>query len=165
MRLKTGELVLFDRQDYEKVAAHYWAPGGRIRSSGAKNLYIRAYICGNNSKRMILLHRVIMDAKSGELIDHINHDYLDNRRTNLRFATHQQNSQNRHQRNTKKEIAGVTYRKDRDGYRIRLKVDGKMRSFGYCKNLEDAEKRLIELKNKYYGEFSPHWKHSSGVTK
>ena len=40
------------------------------------------------------MHRFIMDAPSGQHIDHINHDRLDNRRTNLRFCTNQQNQRN-----------------------------------------------------------------------
>lgn len=46
------------------------------------------------------MHRVIMEAKDGEIIDHINNDHLDNTRTNLRIVTHSQNSQNKAKRKT-----------------------------------------------------------------
>ena len=40
------------------------------------------------------LHRIIMNAKKGDVIDHINHDTLDNRRENLRIVTHSENKRN-----------------------------------------------------------------------
>lgn len=158
LRLKEGVYTLLDKEDLQKVSSYTWNIGGTIRKTGSENLYVRAAMCGNNTKRMILLHRIVMDADPGQIVDHINHDYLDNRKSNLRFVTRSQNSQNRRQWKTKKTVTGVTYRKDRDAYRIRLKVDGKMRAFGYRKDRNEAEALAIELKNKYYGEFSVHWK-------
>lgn len=41
------------------------------------------------------LHRLIMGAKPGQIVDHINRDTRDNRRANLRFVTPSQNMMNR----------------------------------------------------------------------
>jgi hypothetical protein len=46
-------------------------------------------------QKTFLLHRLIMDAPQGLEVDHINHDKLDNRRSNLRIVTHKKNTQNR----------------------------------------------------------------------
>lgn len=50
------------------------------------------------AKDGIGLHRLIMSAKKGQEVDHINGNALDNRRCNLRLCSHQQNCQNRRRR-------------------------------------------------------------------
>jgi hypothetical protein len=42
----------------------------------------------------ILMHRLITKAPPGMVVDHINHDGLDNRRCNLQVCTHQENMWN-----------------------------------------------------------------------
>lgn len=41
------------------------------------------------------IHRIVMGAKNGEIIDHINGNKLDNRKSNLRVVTKSQNNRNR----------------------------------------------------------------------
>ncbi len=61
----------------------------------------------DNYKR-IMLHRFIMGAVDGEIIDHINKDTLDNRRENLRFCTHAENMRNSKKRkHSKQKYKGV----------------------------------------------------------
>lgn len=65
--------------------------------NGAWNLF-NGYATGTISNFKGRLHRYILSAKKGELVDHINNDRLDNRRENLRIANHSQNSQNRNKK-------------------------------------------------------------------
>lgn len=50
---------------------------------------------GKGDKRVILrMHRVIINAKNGELVDHRNHNGLHNYRSNLRKCNHVENTRN-----------------------------------------------------------------------
>ena len=40
------------------------------------------------------LHRLIMNAQKGQVVDHVNHNTLDNRRGNLRLVSHSENALN-----------------------------------------------------------------------
>ena len=58
----------------------------------------------------VSMHRVIMRPLAGFEIDHINHDTLDNQRSNLRICTHQQNIFNSHShRNSNSIYKGVCF--------------------------------------------------------
>lgn len=47
------------------------------------------------TKRNTRLHRVILDCPEGSFVDHINHDKLDNRKSNLRIVTRSENQMNK----------------------------------------------------------------------
>jgi hypothetical protein len=44
---------------------------------------------------MVRMHRYVIGALSGQIVDHVNSDRLDNRKSNLRIVTASQNNQNR----------------------------------------------------------------------
>ena len=50
----------------------------------------------DSTKMTIRLHRLIMNAPEGMVVDHLNGDSLDNRRSNLRVCTQGDNAKNRH---------------------------------------------------------------------
>jgi HNH endonuclease/AP2 domain len=96
-----------DFDDYSKVKPHLKTLN--LRKDGY--VYLNEI---SNTK----LHRLVMGAKPGELVDHINRMRLDNRRSNLRIATPSQNAMNRSPRGKYK---GVSYRKDKKKYHVQAK--------------------------------------------
>lgn len=52
------------------------------------------YAVINIGDKKIKLHRFIMSADKGKIVDHINGDKLDNRRKNLRISNYSQNNYN-----------------------------------------------------------------------
>ncbi len=86
LKNQKGDIVGYskvDKDDYEKYKVGFWHLS-------------KGYASGKFGKLKGSLHRFIMNAKKGDpIIDHKNGDKLDNRKDNLRFATHSQNSQNK----------------------------------------------------------------------
>lgn len=78
--------TVIDIEDVERVVAcGYWRPGYDATAD--------AYYPVNRGK--LHLHRFIIRCPLGLVTDHANGNTLDNRKQNLRIATHQQNMQNR----------------------------------------------------------------------
>lgn len=96
----------------------------------------------------MLVHRAIMKAQKGQIIDHVNHNKMDNRRCNLRVVNHAQSTWNR-RRN------GFTVLGD-GKYRAQIKVDGKVIHIGIYATEDEARSAYQEAHRKHRGEFSPY---------
>jgi hypothetical protein len=90
-----------------------------------------------------------------EVVDHINGNGLDNRRNNLRLATHQQKLANR--RKTAKNSSGykgVCWNKSRSKWQASISVNDVTIHLGRFDNPIDAHGAYIEAAQKYYKEFA-----------
>lgn len=85
MRTVCGSSVLIDVNDVQKVYAFAWTTRG---SSGGR------YVYTGSGGRPIYMHRLILGAKEGQYVDHVDHDTLDNRRANLRLCSQSENARN-----------------------------------------------------------------------
>lgn len=98
----------------------------------------------------ILLHNVIMDTnlKSGEIVDHISHDTLDNRKSNLRILDNKTNLLNRKgaNKNTTTGVRNVSYANKTKQYLVQFQVNGKNTCFGRYE--ENEFSKAVELANK-----------------
>lgn len=86
--LPCGSVALVDVGDLHHVQASKW----RYMERNAGKKYI---VRGPRKDGIRYLHRLIMGAQPGQIVDHINGDTLDNRKANLRFVTRAQNNTNR----------------------------------------------------------------------
>lgn len=126
----------------------------------------RWYALGNTrikgKRRSILLHRLIMERilgrflKTGEHVDHINHDGLDNRRQNLRIANTQENNYNsRKGTNGKTSIyKGVFWHKQHKKWYAHIRKDKKSHFLGLYRNELDAAKAYDKAAKDMYGKFA-----------
>lgn len=78
--LTKGFEAQIDAEDYGLVSQYKWH-----YSAGY------AYSVGAGGGKRIALHHFLLSRRPGLVTDHINGDPLDNRRSNLRHATHRQN--------------------------------------------------------------------------
>ena len=139
-----GNCCMIDKDDYEKVSKAYW---GKYKDSN----YFCSCICGEK----YWLHRYIVDAKSGEYVDHIDNNFNNYRRTNLRICNNAENNRNRWlQKNNTSGYPGVSWSKREQQWRARIKVDGKEKHLGYFNDIDDAIKAKKIAEEKYFKEFS-----------
>lgn len=89
------------------------------------------------------------------LIDHKNHNGLDDVISNLREATHLQNTVNSRLscKNTS-GFKGVSYKSDRDKWRARIRVKGKETTLGYYTTKEEAYSVYCEAAKSNFGAFA-----------
>jgi hypothetical protein len=102
------------------------------------------------------MHRWIMNAPAGLLVDHKNHNGLDNRKENLRFATRAENSRYARKKKNKfrSDYKGVQYIKKIRKWRARITFEGRTRYIGDFKDEISAAKAYDRAAKKYFGEFA-----------
>jgi hypothetical protein len=82
-----------------------------------------------------------------EQLDHINGDRSDNRISNLRSVTNQQNSMNR------TKAKGYTWCKERNNWRSQITLNNKTINLGYFEKEEDARNTYLQAKEKYHKKY------------
>ena len=144
LRITNGRVIV-DDDDYEWLKKHSWA----INEHGYAVLVISATI--NSSMSM---HRTIIKAHSGQIVDHVNGNKLDNRKENLRFCTTQQNQYNRGvNKNNKTGYKGV-HNTPSGKFVALIKIDKKVKSLGTYPTAIEAAKVYNKYAIKYHGDFA-----------
>jgi hypothetical protein len=147
---------MIDLDDLEKVKSlnlswHTWW------AKDISSYYCRAteYIGVFNGKvkaKTHYLHRVIMGDEKGKYIDHLNHDTLDNRKSNLFSTSSRINVLNRKSanKNNSTGVRNVSYDKTHDKYIVQMQIDGKNTRIGVFDNLIDATKCAEKARKEIY---------------
>lgn len=136
--LTQNKVALVDDADFALVNQFRWcAVLSQLKSR--ELFYASAWIDGKNQ----YMHRIIMGAKNGEEIDHVNGNGLDNRKSNLKVGTHRQNQVNRMKKHSSK-YPGVFWQPRKNPWRARARVNNKNRNFGSHPTQEKAFKAYQE---------------------
>ncbi|HNX82743.1 MAG TPA: HNH endonuclease [Candidatus Omnitrophota bacterium] len=137
--------VEIDKADEEKILSMHWCISKK--SSGH-------YVV--NRKTGVYLHRFIMKAEKGQTVDHINHNTLDNRKSNLRICSHAENTRNRKgkNKNNTSGLKGVFWIKSAKLWRAQIKVNNVIKYLGYYKNALDAAKEYDKAAKMFHGAFA-----------
>jgi hypothetical protein len=149
--LGEGEWAIVDAVDYYRFGSFKWFLFGN-----KSNFYaVRNIKAGPWKTKTVYLHREIMDAPVGLLVDHRNGNGLDNHRANLRLATLSQNMQNKRKRtNTSSQFIGVHCDKRCGRWVAQIIHQGKKIPLGRFDNEIDAAHAYDEAAQKYRGEFA-----------
>lgn len=143
---KYGKLeALLDDEDYNKIKEDFKNMKWCV-SKNRKSLYVQK----RTDKGKVYLHRYIMKNPKG-IVDHINHNTLDNRKENLRIVNNADNLRNGTVRaNNTTGKSGVYFRKDRNKYIARIKVNYETINLGSFDTLEEAIEKRKTAEMKYW---------------
>jgi hypothetical protein len=147
-----GKFAIVDPSDFYWLNNFHWSFRTRCRCFYA----IRFFNNPNGRLQLVQLHRDLMKAPKGLLVDHRNNDGLDNRRANLRLATPSQNNQNRRKTRSKtsSRFLGVHFVKSSRRWAAYTKYQGKKVWLGSFDNEIDAARDYDEAASRFHGEFA-----------
>ncbi len=150
--LTEGKFTIVDPLDFYRFNNFQWC------AVKHKSLFhaVRLINGSNDITKILSLHCEIMNPPKGLLVDHRNRNGLDNRRTNLRLATHSQNRCNRfvNKVGCSSQYRGVSRNKQKNKWNAQIQFEGKWIWLGRFDNEIDAAKAYDEAARKYHGEFA-----------
>lgn len=135
IQLTKGQVALVDDGDYDFLMQWKWFA---LRTSRRGGYYAVKNSNNGEKTKMTYMHRLILmvfDKK--EIVDHINHNTLDNRRENLRVLSQRQNLQNL-KRKTSSKYPGVSWVKASQKWKAAFQYKGKIRYLGLYYSEEEA---------------------------
>lgn len=138
--------ALVDPEDAELVSRYTWYALVTPHAT---------YAQANDGGRWLYMHRLVMGATKGQVVDHKNHDGLDNRRsTNLRLCDDKKNQWNRSpRRGTPSGLIGVSLRKN-GRFQAFIHGNGKSLHLGIYDTAEEAGRARDAAARAFYGEFA-----------
>ena len=141
-----GEEFYFDLEDYDKIKDYCWY----IDSNG----YVIAHDNTNNNK-IIRMHRLIMNVNRREIfVDHIYHNKNDNRKSQLRLVSPQQNASNcKINKSNTSGYKGVYWHEPAQKWEVLIQYNNKLINLGLYSNKNDAIKVRQDAEIKYFGEY------------
>jgi hypothetical protein len=143
--LTRGKFALVDDADYPTLSQYRWL----YHSSGYA---VRAeYV--NGKRRFIPMHREIMGAQRGQIVDHIDTDRLNNTRSNLRFVTANQNMWNRSP-NEKNSSSYKGVSAHPNGWQVRIRVNKERIHLGYCEDQTEAALLYDAAARHFFGDYA-----------
>ncbi len=144
--LTKGKFALVDAQDYYQLVKYKWHAARGVNTF---------YAAANWRGKGVIMHRVIMAPPDHLVVDHIDHNGLNNCRTNLRLCTTSQNNRNcSPKKGTSSRYKGVVWNKEKKKWRAAITFNKKSQLLGDFENEIAAAKAYDKKAAKLFGEFA-----------
>jgi hypothetical protein len=143
-----GLVALVDDEDYELVSQYRWHGHVGISGTYARHTWRREGVWG-----FIMMHRLVLGFP--ERVDHINHNTLDNRRSNLRDVSRNMNAANQlPQTGRSSRYKGVSWKQENRKWIAGIKVDQRRIHLGYFLDEEEAARAYDAAALAMFGEYA-----------
>lgn len=142
--LRNGSYAIVDDGDYAFLMQWKW----RMTTLGYAVRTIP------KTSKVIWMHRVVNKTPDGFETDHINENRLDNRRSNLRTATHAQNTYNRLDKRNTSGHKGITWHKKGSKWLVQIRHKGQQHYLGLYSDFDEASKAYEKAAREYHGIFA-----------
>ena len=147
LRIDASEF-LFDAEDLPLVESRSWYKD--------KDGYLISCYYFNGRCRFVRFHRIVMDAKPWQVVDHINKNRADNRKCNLRCCRRSENDRNRSIYSTNTSgVTGVYFDRKRGKWAASISYNKKRMLIGRFAEKEDAIRARLEKEAELFKEFAP----------
>lgn len=149
IQLTKGQKTIVDDDDFDRFGQFKWCSS---YSKHTKSFYA---VRGLGNQKMLCLHREIMNCPKGLVVDHIDHNTLNNQKKDLRICTTGQNNCNRSgaTKASGSGIRGIRWFARTSKWTSQIQVNGKYIHLGYFKEKDSAIKAYADANKKHFGEF------------
>lgn len=146
IELTQGQVAIVDDEDYEYLSSWKWYARKR------RNTYY-ALTSIYKPRKTLFMHRVILRATDGFMVDHKNGNGLDNRKENIRLCTNAQNQHNRFFRKGKFGYKGICEVAP-GRYQAKAVYLGRNFTTKYYKSAKEAAYAYDAMAKELFGEFA-----------
>jgi hypothetical protein len=146
----TAYKILVSPEDEHFLSEYTWRA-----EPDKRTFYAVATTRGGGKRTTIRLHRLIVEARPGQQIDHVNGNGLDCRRENLRLCSTRQNCHNkRHKLNGTSRFKGVSWSKRSQLWQAQININGKPTHLGFFTNETAAAMSYDSFALEHFGAFA-----------
>lgn len=149
IKLTQGKWALVDDDNFEWLNSYKWHA---YEMNGL--WYAGKYL--SKDKHSIGMHRFILNPPVGMIVDHINHNGLDNRLSNIRICTRTENARNNRKRKSKStsKYKGVSWNRQLNAWTAYIMLNKDLIALGKFSNEDDAARAYNKAALIYHKEFA-----------
>lgn len=150
--LTQGKYAIVDDEDFEYLSKFKWCVS---ENNCSGKFYAQRRSDKASGLKVISMHRLLSKANVGEVVDHINGNSIDNRKSNLRTCSIAENSRNANRPvNNTSGYKGVYWDKSKNKWTAQIKFEKATIPLGRYHDIIEAAKAYNAAAIKYHGEFA-----------